>query len=786
MTTRYDLEILIRTKKEGKGIPEADKEVAGLGKSLNGLLGTVGASAAAVAAAGLVFKKAFDFSREGASLNQLEDSFELLNSQVLKTPGLLDAMSEAARGTIKETDLMAGVLTLTAGQSAEMAQQFAGAAPRLIEIAKAAQKLNPTLGDTNFLYNSIATGIKRSSPLILDNLGIVVKVGEANETYAAQIGKSVDQLTAQEKQVALLNATMAAGDTLIEQVGGNVDSQTDAWDRLTVQIGEGTDSIKQNMAEGLMPWIQLVNGDYHKAIRQIEADNIAAAEATGEFRASMVRTPEGIEELRASIARSSSSFEEYIEKLDAAGVSRSIDTGLGGMTRQWYDQAKAVETTAAQVDEFNEKRELTQQLNERINRSNAEAEEHARVMAELSQYHRTPEEAAAEAQGLERYAVAQANAAKAAFDTERNISQAAIAERELRENARDAANELERQQEASHTAFVDTYTSALNDQTEAFGRWVTTATVVGGRSEDQQANFEELTKKAESLRDNIRSLQGGTAGLGLSEEQLNERLQENYEKLAQVEGSLAPLVGMTAEYSNTTQKWVVDSEVMNQTLFDQIAANTDNEIAITSAGIALGLYDETQIATALNTAIINEKINSLAEAFVAGEITAGQMKERMDDIVANSPYTSEIEVLTDAANAAIDKTRSKLKEMDGMTAHSKIVVTTENRSTGSASSGGASSGGGGRSAAEPDAGMAAGGSFTVPSQFNERAGRPFMLALDGGEKVDVAPAGQASGRSDMGGITVQNMNITIPGGGSSRQMAKRTASMVIDELGKLT
>lgn len=61
-----------------------------------------------------------------------------------------------------------------------------------------------------------------------------------------------------------------------------------------------------------------------------------------------------------------------------------------------------------------------------------------------------------------------------------------------------------------------------------------------------------------------------------------------------------------------------------------------------------------------------------------------------------------------------------------------------------------------------------------------------MLALDGGEKVDVAPAGQASGRSDMGGITVQNMNITIPGGGSSRQMAKRTASMVIDELGKLT
>ena len=81
-------------------------------------------------------KKAFDFGQEGAQIAQLEESFNLMNDTVYKTPGLLEDMREASRGTIKDTTLMSGILTLTAGASDELARSMADAAPKLLEIAK--------------------------------------------------------------------------------------------------------------------------------------------------------------------------------------------------------------------------------------------------------------------------------------------------------------------------------------------------------------------------------------------------------------------------------------------------------------------------------------------------------------------------------------------------------------------------------------------------------------------------------------------------------------------------
>jgi hypothetical protein len=211
---------------------------------------------ASVAAFGFAAKKAFDLAREGAQIIQLEQSFDRMNKQVFKAPNLLNDMSRAVKGTVKEVDLMRGLLTLTAGTTKELSGEFAKAAPRLLEISKAASKLNPMLGDTAFMYQSIATGIKRSSSLILDNLGLVIKQGEAHEKYAASIGKAVDELTGEDKQMALLNAVLETGTNLIAQVGGNVDATTDAFDQLTVQMGESWDQTKRGIAVALTPLIE--------------------------------------------------------------------------------------------------------------------------------------------------------------------------------------------------------------------------------------------------------------------------------------------------------------------------------------------------------------------------------------------------------------------------------------------------------------------------------------------------------------------------------------------------
>ncbi len=84
--------------------------------------------------------------------------------------------------------------TALAGSSGQLATEMGAALPKLLEAARAAAKLNPAYGDAEFMFQSLVGGIKRGTPLLIDNTGIVLKVGEATEAYAKSIGKSVTEL----------------------------------------------------------------------------------------------------------------------------------------------------------------------------------------------------------------------------------------------------------------------------------------------------------------------------------------------------------------------------------------------------------------------------------------------------------------------------------------------------------------------------------------------------------------------------------------------------------------
>lgn len=209
----------------------------------------------AVAAAGVAAKAAFDFAEQGAQLQQLESSFNRMNEEVFKTPDLLNQMRDAAGGTVANLDLMSGLMTLVAGTSKELSADLAQQSPKLLEIAKAATALNPALGDTASLYQDLATGIKRGSTEILDNLGIVVKQGDAQAAYAAQIGKTVEALTGEEKIRALLNATVEKGNILIEQAGGSAASATDSYGSLRTELELLKEEAAKAASEGLTPLV---------------------------------------------------------------------------------------------------------------------------------------------------------------------------------------------------------------------------------------------------------------------------------------------------------------------------------------------------------------------------------------------------------------------------------------------------------------------------------------------------------------------------------------------------
>jgi hypothetical protein len=378
MTTRYDLEILIRTKKEGNGVKEADKEVEGFGKRLNGTLEVITKSTAAAVAAGATFKKAFDLSREGAELNQLTESFDLLNQNVLKTPDLLNDMRRAAGGTIKDTDLMEGVLKLAAGTTGEYAQTLASISPQLLEIARASNKLNPALGDTSFLYESLTTAAKRQSVPIADNLGLIIKMDQAVKQVhpsLQNLAGSYDELTSQQK---FLNELLFQGNTLIDQVGGSVDSQADSWARLEVNVITMTDNFKRFLADGLGPVVAALAGDYDDAAAAADVRGQQQAKTLGELTERLGRVNEAydlsrtflgrftgtqdeardaLETAVVALAAGSGSYEEFTAKAKEAGLTTQevanvlnlFESDLNGNTEAWYEMAKAAEY-AGQAD----------------------------------------------------------------------------------------------------------------------------------------------------------------------------------------------------------------------------------------------------------------------------------------------------------------------------------------------------------------------------------------------------------------------------------------------------
>jgi hypothetical protein len=281
----------------------------------------IGVGLAQVAAFGFAVKKAFDFAEQGAMIGQTADSFELLIRKTGAETDLLEQLRVASRGTITDQQLMASTATLLAGAQGELVTQLANSTPQLLEIAKAAQKLNPSLGDTTFLYNSLATGIKRASPLILDNLGLTISIEEANRKYAESLGKTVAQLTEEEKKIALLNATLAAGDVLIQQVGGNVDSAADAFARLRTNIGNAANELKQNLGTAVLPMISTWNAAFEaeeKVQLALERGIITQKEYNAMF---LMSNRDYVDMVNNQIVPALEEYEEGLREVDEANAS---------------------------------------------------------------------------------------------------------------------------------------------------------------------------------------------------------------------------------------------------------------------------------------------------------------------------------------------------------------------------------------------------------------------------------------------------------------------------------
>ena len=256
----------------------------------------------------------FDLARTGAQVTQMEQSFALMNRQIGISPSILGDMSAAARGTISDYDLMSSIFTLTAGSTKAMQRELTLAAPQLLEVSKAASKLNPELGDTEFMFQSISRGIKRLEFRLLDNLGLNIKIGEANKKHAEAIGKTVEELTAEEKTMALLNQTLEVGQRLIQQVGSDVASAVDPYEQLTTAMKEFRQELGQTfdlMAQstGVLGGTEFIDGrtralEYANALGTYRLALIEAGLSAGQARGRVTELQVAFQQMDA-VTRSS-------------------------------------------------------------------------------------------------------------------------------------------------------------------------------------------------------------------------------------------------------------------------------------------------------------------------------------------------------------------------------------------------------------------------------------------------------------------------------------------------
>ncbi len=191
------------------GVTVGNLLASGLRSALSGIVDGVQATIVGIG-------KAFGYLvNRGAEVDQIRQAFVRLSRDVGQVPEkLLAAGREGIRGLATDFDIM---------KSANQAMLFG---LKMTEgefhtLTRTAQTLGRAMGmDATKSLNDLIVALGRTSPRILDNLGIIVKIGEANIKYADSIGKTVKELSAAERQNAFYVEAMRVMEEKVKSLDG--------------------------------------------------------------------------------------------------------------------------------------------------------------------------------------------------------------------------------------------------------------------------------------------------------------------------------------------------------------------------------------------------------------------------------------------------------------------------------------------------------------------------------------------------------------------------------------
>lgn len=236
------------------------------GRQMETAMNKVGASftstiktIASIGAAYLAVNKAWDYADQAAKYEQSRQAFNsMAEGMGADAEKVFERVRKLSGGLIDDNALI---------ESMNKAISLGIPIEKLGDLMLIARAKSRDMGiTTTQAFNDIATGIGRGSPLILDNLGLVMKVGTANEQMAASLGKTVQELTDKEKKMAILNATLDAGKEALSRHNLEVLTDKERMDslgasaaNLGIELGKLLKGPLSDVSSGLASIVKNIN-----------------------------------------------------------------------------------------------------------------------------------------------------------------------------------------------------------------------------------------------------------------------------------------------------------------------------------------------------------------------------------------------------------------------------------------------------------------------------------------------------------------------------------------------
>lgn len=770
MAQQYDLEITVRTKKEGRGVQDAEKEMNALGESSSGLNTRMVNLAAGLSVAEQAFglvsgaaQTAYGVISEGAQLQRAESQFGNLAKSIDTTAeALLTDLKRATNGMVSDAELIAGatdIINLGLGSTQE----------ETVRLATAVSTLGLDMQQVILTFANNSTA--RLDALGLSVEGVTQKAKEL-ERQGFQ-GDAFDEavLIGLEEKMELL------GDAS-ETTAGKLQRLEAAWDNLSNKFKTGaatalepaisnaanlTDQMGQigdamDASEAPITNVAVVLNELTKALGGVAGDDIVEnihEWETGTTAAERAMTDyvDTIYEAEAAARRLTEANieaerkEERQAEIDGWGDYTAAIAEAEAGARRFYEgqieaEARLREETQQRVSMFQEAASLTDPLLEaQQDLAEAQGEWVQATVSSAGQIERINAQLAGDLTGEQKSAyqeiVNTVEEGSAEWLAAYNALQSDLTDSQRQELIAQRAD-----LEARGDTAVSVYTGDAEAAEEAQRRIEEAQAAI--QESYRQSAFETTLAAADTSAEFERALEAGIAMGAITQEQADIQqsvvgTQKKVDELVEVfnsgSASLDPDAYAAAFRTITTSA---------RTSVDEAIALAQEQQATTQAlieGGASGIgdyYRQQAEAGEAETGALSPEVDTTEATAKIDEMT-GQLEE-----VTTTEWVAPVDADTAGAKSALEALKDQLENIEGpFTA--RVNVSTSGGGGGATSPSGAT---------RPNIpGFARGADFIVPSGFRNDS---FLMGVTSGERVTVTPHGE-----QRDGGYVDNRQITI-------------------------